>query len=73
MDVPNTLFYKNKIKCGYKSNIEKQFMYSQTPFLFIDVPEGQEQLKGTSFFNTAEVTVIKQFIDFCKSMFSRSV
>ena len=67
------LFYKNMIKCGYKSNIEKHFMYSSAPFLFIDVPEGREKIKGTSFYNTAEVVVIKEFTDFCLGMFNQSL
>ena len=40
MEVPNTLFYNNMIKCGYKKNIAEQFAYSDSPFLFIDVPNG---------------------------------
>ena len=58
MEVPNMLFYANKIKCGYQGNPEKKFMYSENPFLFIDVADGAEQLKGTSFFNLAETEVI---------------
>ncbi len=73
MDVPNMLFYENMIKCGYKSNIEKQFMYSKAPFLFIDVPDGQEEKKGTSYYNTAEAEVIKEFTDFCLGMFNQSL
>ena len=40
MEVPNTLFYNNMIKCGYKANMVKQFAYSDSPFLFINVPKG---------------------------------
>ena len=55
MEVPNLLFYNNMICCGYQPNPLKKFMYSDTPFLFIDVPDGQETLKGTSFYNMEEV------------------
>ena len=58
MNVPNTLFYNNAIKCGYVPNSDKQFMYSQKPFLFIDVADGKESLNGTSFMNQKEVDVI---------------
>ena len=61
MNVPNTLFYNNTIKCGYVPNSDKQFMYSQKPFLFIDVPDGKESLNGTSFMNQKEVDVITEF------------
>ena len=40
MQVPNLLFYNNKIKCGYVENPWKKFMNSSAPFLFIDVPGG---------------------------------
>ena len=40
MDVPNTLFYDNKIRSGYVVNPWKLFMQSDSPFLFIDVPNG---------------------------------
>ena len=49
--VPNELFYDNKIKCGYSHNEDKQFLFSDKPFLFIDVPHGSESLKGTSYVN----------------------
>ena len=42
MEVPNLLFYENRIRCGYVPNKDKQFMFSESPFLFIDVPNGQE-------------------------------
>ena len=50
MQVPNLLFYNNLIKCGYSPNPWKKFMYSNAPFLFIDIPNGREQIKGTSSF-----------------------
>ena len=65
MAVPNTLFYNNRIRCGYQKHLHKQFMYSDSPFLFIDVPHGVEMLKGTSFYNDAEVEVVNQLKDFC--------
>ena len=58
MEVPNMLFYKNKIKCGYVGNPDKKFVYSDSPFLFIDVPDGVEQRKGTSYYNEEEAEVI---------------
>jgi len=38
MEVPNLLFYDNRIRCGYEPNPDKKFMFSDAPFLFIDVP-----------------------------------
>ena len=58
MEVPNLLFYEGRIKCGYKGNEEKKFMYSDSPFLFIDVKEGVERLKGTSYYNEEEIEVV---------------
>lgn len=69
MQVPNLLFYENRIKCGYMSNPWKKFMNSDSPFLFIDVPNGREQLKGTSFFNMEEVDVITRMKDICLQVF----
>ena len=40
-------------------------MFSETPFLFIDVPAGKETLKGTSYLNQEEVDVIVSLKDFC--------
>lgn len=51
MQVPNMLFYKNQIKCGYVGDVQKMFLYSNKPFLFVDVPDGQEEIKGFSFVN----------------------
>ena len=51
MQVPNMLFYDNAIKCGYVGDIAKVFLWSRTPFLFVDVQNGVEVLKGTSFYN----------------------
>ena len=42
MQVPNLLFYNNKIKCGYEANPWKKFMNSDAPFLFVDLPQGKE-------------------------------
>ena len=42
MQVPNLLFYNNKIKSGYEPNPWKKFMNSDAPFLFIDMPQGKE-------------------------------
>ena len=64
MDIPNTLFYDGKIKCGYLPNNEKMFMYSDTPFLFIDVPKGKEKKKGPSFENQDEAKVINLLKNF---------
>ncbi len=58
MEVPNLLFYENRIKCGYVPNKEKKFMLSDRPFLFIDIPNGKEQLKGTSYYRMSEVEAI---------------
>ena len=73
MAVPNLLFYENRIKCGYTPNPLKQFMYSNSPFLFIDVPGGQESLKGTSFYNMDEVDVITQLKEYCLRIVGNSL
>ena len=72
MEVPNMLYYENRITCGYRGNFEKQFMYSPSPFLFIDVDEGIERLKGTSFYNDEEAEVITQLTNLCLTVFKNS-
>ena len=61
LKVPNRLFYENKIQNGYKSIEGKQFLSAMSPFLFIDVKDGQEQIKGTSFINEREIDVLEDF------------
>lgn len=51
-------------------NREKRFMFSESPFLFIDVPNGVEKKKGTSFCNMKEVDVIVKLKDYCLKIFS---
>jgi len=65
MQIPNMLFYENKIRCGYVSDNQKMFLFSKKPFLFVDVPDGREKLKGTSFVNFEEVETTSAMIDFC--------
>lgn len=72
MDVPNLLFYQNQIKCGYRGNEDKRFMYSDSPFLFIDVPDGQEVLKGTSFYNEKERDMVSSLTTFCLKIFDQT-
>ena len=72
MQVPNMLFYNNMIKCGYVGNPWKKFMYSNAPFLFVDVPNGKEQIKGTSFCNLQEVDVIIHLKTYCLELFKKS-
>lgn len=73
LNVPNTLYYENRIKSEYVPPFLKRFMYAFSPFLFIDVPNGTQKLKGTSFYNDAEVKVINQLKDFCLQKFEESV
>lgn len=47
-------------------------MYSDSPFLFVDVPEGRETLKGTSFYNQSEIELIYGLTKFCLSIFERT-
>ena len=63
LKVPNSLFYDNKIRTGYEPDPEKKFLYAQNPFLFINVSEGEEEPKGTSFLNREEVDVVCDFIE----------
>ena len=65
MRVPNELFYENKIKCGYTADIHDMFLYSKKPFLFVDVKNGEEKAKGTSFVNFQEVQTTDDLIDLC--------
>ena len=48
-------------------------MYSDNPFLFVDVPHGWEQLKGTSFYNLQETDVIHRLTDHCLQCFNGSI
>lgn len=70
MQVPNLLFYNNLIKCGYVPDIQKVFLYSYKPFLFVDVVNGQEQLKGTSFVNFQEVDATVDMANLCVKQFA---
>ena len=45
-------------------------MYSDTPFLFIDVSEGIEKRKGTSFENQEEAEVINLLKNFVLEKFN---
>ena len=65
MSVPNSLFYNNRIRCGYQGDPQKVFLYSKTPFPFINVPNGREMLKGTSFANFEEVETVVKMVDLC--------
>ena len=64
MQVPNMLFYDNKIKCGYQKDSRKKFLYSDNRFLFLDI-QGKEILKGTSFVNFAEVHATEDLVKVC--------
>ena len=43
---------------------DKTFLYLDSPFIFIDVSRGKQELVETSFKNSSEVTFIKEFIEF---------
>lgn len=72
MQVPNLLFYDNCIKCGYVGDEEKIFLYSRSPFLFVDVPNGSERVKSTSFFNLQEVEATVLMANLCIQSFRES-
>ena len=72
MQVPNMLFYDNKIKCGYVNDPQKIFLYSKKPFLFLDVGDGHEILKGTSFANFEEVSATVGMVDICLEQFKEA-
>ena len=72
MAVPNLLFYNNEIQSGYMANPDKRFMFSESPFLFIDVPNGTERKKGTSFCNMQEVDIIVSLRNYCLKMFAKT-
>ena len=72
MQVPNMLFYDNMIKCGYQNDPSKVFLYSDRPFLFLDVDDGQEVLKGTSFVNFSEVDATVSLIEICLNQFKEA-
>ena len=63
------LFYENLIKCGYVGDVQKMFLYSNKPFLFIDVIDGQEEPKGTSFANFQEAQATADMADLCIRQF----
>lgn len=65
MQVPNRLFYEGLIQCGYVPDRQKMFMFSRRPFLFVDVKNGREKVKGTSFANFEEVEVTDALVDLC--------
>ena len=47
-------------------------MYSNSPFLFVDVPYGVEKLKGTSFYNLEEADVIDELVEYSLEKFKES-
>ena len=53
-------------------NPDKRFMLSDSPFLFIDVPNGAEKLKGTSFCNMTEADVIVGLRNYCLEVFAET-
>ena len=60
--VPNMSFYGNKIESQYLQPQNKNFLYLDSPFIFIDVCDNaREKLEGTSFMNASEVIAIKKF------------
>jgi len=65
MQVPNILFYDNLLKCGYNNDDQKTFLFSKSPFLFVDVEQGAEERKGYSYVNFQEVDAIDGMIDLC--------
>lgn len=72
MQVPNRLFYNGLIQCGYVGDIQKMFLYSRRPFLFVDVTNGKEKIKGTSFANFEEVEATDAMVDLCLRQFAES-
>ena len=59
LNVPNTLYYDNAIKSGYKKSYQNKFLSNDTPLLFINL-ESDEKRYGTSFLNELEAeTAIK--------------
>ena len=60
--VPNISFYGNKIESKYLQPQNKNFLYLDSPFIFIDVCDNaQDKRVGTSYMNASEVTAIKNF------------
>ena len=51
----------------------KKFMYSDNPFLFINVSNGHEQLKGTSYYNMEEVDLIVSLKEYCLRIMRNSL
>ena len=72
MEVPNLLYYNNMIKCGYEPRDDKKFMYSNSPFLFVDVAYGHQRLRGTSFYNMEELDVIDELVEYSLEKFKES-
>lgn len=72
MQVPNRLFYDNLIKCGYVGDEQKILLFSDKPFLFVDVKDGQEKIKGTSFCNYAEVEATIGMQNLCCAAFDEA-
>ena len=72
LQVPNKLFYDDMIRSGYQFHDEKRFLFSHNPFLFIDVPRGREQNKGTSFCNFQEVDEVVNIINHIIGVFDKN-
>ena len=72
MSVPNSLFYEGRINCGYQPDPQKVFLFSKRPFLFINVGNGKEKMKGTSFANFEEVETVVRMVDLCVEQFKEA-
>ena len=47
-------------------------MHAKRPFLFIDVPDGEEKQSGRSTVNDAEADVVSQFLDLAVDYFKEN-
>ncbi len=63
LQVPNVLYYDNKITTGYRIQVENKFIHRDYPMLFINC-ETDEQGYGTSYMNTDEAEIALDIVKF---------
>lgn len=63
LNIPNTMFYDNKIKSQYQQSYTTSFLNKKMPFLFIDC-NSNETRYGTSYMNEVEAEIIVKLTNY---------
>jgi regulator of nonsense transcripts 1 len=69
--VSNQQFYDNAIMTGYVKKPKMKFLGLESPFMFIDVNQGEEMLDGTSLYNEKEIEAVTEFLKHTIGIFQK--